>query len=51
MHGQISRTGEMRNASKILCAFLVSPIHATRPAHHSFLVLITVIIFGEAYKL
>jgi len=37
--------------SKILYAFLISPIHTTCPAHFIHLDLTPLIIFGEAYKL
>jgi hypothetical protein len=35
----------------MLYAFLISPIHATCPTHLVFLYFITLIIFGEVYKL
>jgi hypothetical protein len=37
--------------TKILHAILIYPIRATSPTHLTFLDLITLIIFGEAYKL
>jgi len=37
--------------TKILYAFLIYPIRATRPAHPILLDFITLIIYGEAYKL
>jgi hypothetical protein len=37
--------------TKILYAFLTSPIQATYPAHLIFIYFITLIISGETYKL
>jgi hypothetical protein len=37
--------------TKILYAFLISPMRSTFPAYFIFLDLVTIIIFGEAYKL
>jgi len=40
-----------RLSDQILYAFLISPTHATRPAHSTLLDLLTLIIIGETYKL
>jgi hypothetical protein len=36
---------------KILCAFLISPVHATCPAHLILLYLISLMTFGKVCKL
>jgi hypothetical protein len=37
--------------TKILYAFLISPMHVTCPGHPILLVMITLIIFGKEHKL
>jgi hypothetical protein len=37
----------LRILTEILCAFLISPMHAEYPAHLILIDLITLLIFGE----
>jgi len=49
--GHVARMGEIKNAQETLYSFLIGPMHDTCPAHLTLLHLITLITFGEPYKL